>query len=190
MIELPKLKFELGDLEPIISKNTVEFHYTKHHQGYVNKLNAQIEGTEFEKMELEEIIKKSEGGVFNNAAQVWNHTFYWDAFNPKGEKSPNGKLAEMINTKFGSFNKFKEEFESFSATVFGSGWSWLIVEDGELKITGTSNADTPLANGQKAILTCDVWEHAYYLDYQNRRPEYLSNFWKLIDWKVIEERLG
>lgn len=190
MIKLPKLPFELDALEPFISKKTVEFHYTKHHQGYVNKLNGMIEGTNFEKLSLEEIVKKSEGGMFNNAAQVWNHTFYWEGFNPKGQKSPVGKVAEMINNKYGSFDEFKKEFETFSAGVFGSGWSWLVVENNEIKILGTSNAETPFTTSAKPLFTCDVWEHAYYLDYQNKRPEYLSKFWNLLDWNVVEKRLN
>lgn len=189
MIELPKLKFDFDALEPYISKQTVEFHYTKHHQGYVNKLNAMIEGTKFEMMKLVDIVKESDGGVFNNAAQVWNHTFYWDAFSSDAKKEPSGKLAELINKKFGSFDSFKEEFENFATGLFGSAWAWLVIDNDELKISGTSNAGTPITEGVKPLFTCDVWEHAYYLDYQNRRPEYLSNFWNILDWKVIEERL-
>lgn len=190
MIELPKLPFEFNALEPYISEKTVEFHYTKHHQGYVNKLNGMIKGTEFESMSLEDIVKNSKAGIFNNAAQIWNHTFYWDGFNPKGSKVPVGKVAELINKKYGSFEKFKEEFESFSAGVFGSGWSWLVYENNELNIVGTSNAETPITKGIKTLFTCDVWEHAYYLDYQNKRPEYLSNFWNILDWNIIENRFN
>ncbi len=190
MIELPKLPFEFDALEPQISKKTIEFHYTKHHQGYVNKLNGLIEGSDFEKMSLEEIVKKSEGGVFNNAAQIWNHTFYWEGLSPKPRTSPAGKTAQMIDKAFGSFENFKKEFETFSAGLFGSGWSWLVVENNELKIVGTPNAETPITKNQKPLFTCDVWEHAYYLDYQNRRPDYLSNFWKILDWDIVERRLN
>lgn len=189
MIELPKLPYEFNALEPKISAKTVEFHYTKHHQGYVNKLNAAIEGTPLANKSLEEIVLESEGGVFNNAAQVWNHTFYWEGFSPNPQAAPTGKLAEMINETFGSFDKFKEDFSAKAATLFGSGWAWLVLDNGQLKITGTSNAETPLTEGLKALLTCDVWEHAYYLDYQNLRPKYIENFWELVDWKKIEERL-
>ncbi len=189
MIELPKLPYEFDALEPQISKKTVEFHYTKHHQGYVNKLNGLIKGTDFENKSIEDIVKTSQGGMFNNAAQIWNHTFYWEGFSANPQKNPTGKLSEMINNKFGSFEKFKEEFENFSATVFGSGWSWLVINNGKLEITGTSNADTPITKGLKPLFTCDVWEHAYYLDYQNRRPDYLKNFWNILDWNIIEKRI-
>jgi len=189
MITLPELPFGLDALEPHISKRTVEFHYTKHHKGYVDKLNGMIEGTSFGAMSLEEIVKNSEGGMFNNAAQVWNHTFYWEGLTPGGAKEPKGYLAELINKSFGSFEKFKEEFETLSVGLFGSGWSWLVAENGELKIITTSNAQTPITTDAKPLFTCDVWEHAYYLDYQNRRPEYLANFWNLLNWDVVEERL-
>jgi Fe-Mn family superoxide dismutase len=190
MIELPKLPYEFNALEPKISAKTVEFHYTKHHQGYVNKLNGMIESTKFAGKSLEEIIKTSQGGMFNNAAQVWNHTFYWEGFSPAPKAAPEGKLAELINKTFGSFTKFKEEFSTKAATFFGSGWAWLVMDsNGDLKITSTSNAGTPLTDGLKPLLTCDVWEHAYYLDYQNLRPKYIENFWGLVDWKKIEERL-
>ncbi|PLX06587.1 MAG: superoxide dismutase [Fe] [Marinilabiliales bacterium] len=189
MFELPKLPYEFNSLEPKISAKTVEFHYTKHHQVYVNKLNGLIEGTDYAGKTLEEIIKTSEGGIFNNAAQVWNHTFYWEGFGPNPQSAPSGKLAEMINETFGSFEKFKEEFSTKAATLFGSGWAWLVLDNGQLKITGTSNAGSPLTEGHKPILTCDVWEHAYYLDYQNLRPKYIENFWELVDWKKIEGRI-
>ena len=190
MIELKKLPYEMNALEPYISAKTVEFHYTKHHQGYVNKLNSLIEGTEFKAKSLEEIIKTSQGGIFNNAAQVWNHTFYWDGFSANPQKAPSEKLAEMINAKWGSFEKFKEEFANAATGLFGSAWAWLVVDaNGDLKIMGTSNAGNPLTTGEKALLTADVWEHAYYLDYQNLRPKYLENFWNVVDWKKIEERM-
>ncbi|MDD4673866.1 MAG: superoxide dismutase [Bacteroidales bacterium] len=190
MIKLPELPFELNALEPYISKRTVEFHYTKHHQGYVKKLNGMIEGTKFEKMTLEDIVKESKGGMFNNAAQVWNHTFYWEGLSPEGAREPNGNVANLITSKFGTFDKFKEEFEKVSAGLFGSGWSWLAVQDGEIIITGKSNADTPITGNAKPLFTCDVWEHAYYLDYQNKRPEYLKNFWNLLDWDIVEQRFN
>lgn len=189
MIELPKLPYAMSALEPNISAKTVEFHYTKHHQGYVNKLNSLIENTPFAGKSLVEIIKTSDGAIFNNAAQVWNHTFYWEGFSANPQKAPAGKLAEMINAKWGSFDKFKEEFSNTAVGLFGSAWAWLVVDaKGELKITGTSNAGTPLTIGDKPLLTADVWEHAYYLDYQNLRPSYLAKFWELVDWKKIEER--
>ncbi len=189
MINLPQLPYEFNALEPKISAKTVEFHYTKHHQGYVNKLNAAIEGTPLAEKDLEEIILNSDGGIFNNAAQVWNHTFYWEGFSANPQDKPTGKLADMIDQTFGTFDKFKEEFSTKAATLFGSGWAWLVIDNGELKITGTANAGCPLTEGHKPLLTCDVWEHAYYLDYQNLRPNYIQNFWELVDWKNIEERL-
>ncbi|MDL2262568.1 superoxide dismutase [Bacteroidales bacterium OttesenSCG-928-I21] len=190
MFELPKLPYELDALEPHISKKTIEFHYGKHHQTYVNKLNELIKGSEFENKNLEEIIKTSEGGIFNNAAQVWNHTFYWEGFSANPQKTPSGKLAENIDKKWGSFEKFKEDFSQKAIGVFGSGWAWLVVDkNNELQITGTSNAQNPLTSGEKPLLTADVWEHAYYLDYQNLRPKYMENFWNLVDWAIIESRL-
>lgn len=187
--ELPKLPYALNALEPHISKNTLEFHYGKHHQAYVNKLNGLIPGTEFENASLEDIVKKSEGGIFNNGAQIWNHTFYFMQFSPNGGGEPQGKLAEAINQKFGSFENFKTEFNNASATLFGSGWAWLAKNaDGTLEIVKESNAGNPLRNGLTPILTIDVWEHAYYLDYQNKRPDYIESFWKLIDWNVVEGR--
>lgn len=190
MIALPKLPYEMNALEPHISAKTVEFHYTKHHQGYVNKLNSLIEGTPFAGKSLEEIVKNSDGAIFNNAAQIWNHTFYWEGFSANAQEHPTEKLEEMIIEKWGSFNKFKEEFTNTAAGLFGSGWAWLVVDPkGELKIVGTSNAATPLTTGDKPLLTADVWEHAYYLDYQNLRTNYLNHFWDIVDWKKIEERL-
>lgn len=189
MIELPKLPYELDALEPYISKRTLEFHYGKHHQAYVNKLNELIKGTDFEGKTLEEIIKASEGAIFNNAAQVWNHTFYWEGFSKKPKTAPTGKLVEAINKKWGSFDKFKEDFNQKAVGVFGSGWAWLVVnKNNELQIIGTSNAQNPLTTGEKPILTSDVWEHAYYLDYQNLRAIYMENFWNLADWSLIEKR--
>jgi len=187
---LKSLPYEKTALAPYISKETIDFHYGKHHQAYVNKLNGLIEGTDFENKTLEEIIVSSEGGIFNNAAQVWNHTFYWESLSPKGGGVPEGKIADLINRDFGSFESFKEAFSNASATLFGSGWAWLVInEDGKLEITQESNAGNPLTKNQKALLCCDVWEHAYYLDKQNKRPDYIEDFWKLVDWKAVEERL-
>lgn len=187
--ELPKLPFEKDALEPHISKDTLEFHYGKHHQAYVNKLNGLIEGTQFEDADLEEIIQKADGGIFNNGAQVWNHTFYWNCLSPDGGGDPTGKLADAINEQFGSLEKFKEEFSNAAATLFGSGWAWLARDDqGKLHIIQKSNADNPIRDGLTPLLTCDVWEHAYYLDKQNRRPAYVEDFWKIIDWEKVGER--
>ncbi len=188
--ELPALPYAADALEPIITKTTIEFHYGKHHQAYVNNLNNLIVDTEFENADLETIIKKAEGGIFNNAAQVWNHTFYFTAFSPKGGGEPTGALAEAITKTFGSFDAFKEAFGKAAATQFGSGWAWLVKDaDGALKIVQTSNAGNPMTDDLTPVLTCDVWEHAYYLDYQNKRPDYIANFWKLVDWDVVGARL-
>jgi len=187
---LPHLPYKPNALEPVISAKTIEFHYGKHHQAYVNNLNKLLADSPFESASLEEIIKKAEGGIFNNAAQVWNHTFYWETFSPKGGGEPKGKLMETIEDNFGSFAKFKEEFSQAAATLFGSGWAWLVKnEAGKLEIVKESNAGNPLRSSKKPLLTCDVWEHAYYLDYQNRRPDYIESFWKLIDWNKVESRL-
>lgn len=189
-IELPKLPYALNALEPVISGKTLEFHYGKHHQAYVTNLNKLIPGTEFENASLEQIIMKASGGIFNNAAQVWNHTFYWESFKPNGGGNPNGKIAEMINRDFGSFEVFKEKFNTAAATLFGSGWAWLVKNDNKLEILQESNAGNPMTKGLKPILTCDVWEHAYYIDYQNRRPDYIAAFWNLINWDEVNKRLG
>jgi Fe-Mn family superoxide dismutase len=187
--ELPELPYELDALEPVISKKTIEFHYGKHHQAYVNNLNNLKEGTEFADADLETIIKKSKGGIFNNAAQVWNHTFYFTSFTPEGGGKPSAALVEAINKSFGSFDAFKEAFAKAAATLFGSGWAWLVKDAaGDLKIVQTSNAANPMTDGLTPLLTCDVWEHAYYLDYQNRRPDYIASFWKLIDWNIVSKR--
>ncbi|MFC0877959.1 superoxide dismutase [Saccharicrinis sp. FJH2] len=187
--ELPPLPYALDALAPYLDKKTLEFHHGKHHQAYVNNLNNLIEGTSYADMDLEMIIKSSEGGIFNNAAQIWNHTFYFAQFSPNGTKEPVGKLAEAINKDFGSFAEFKEKFSKAAATLFGSGWAWLIEgKDGKLDIIQTSNAGIPLKEDLKPLLTCDVWEHAYYLDYQNKRPDYIQAFWNILDWKIIEER--
>lgn len=189
--ELPKLPYELDALEPHISKRTLEFHYGKHHQAYVTNLNNLVPGTEFEKATLDEIVLKAEGPIFNNGAQVWNHTFYFHTFSPNGGGEPKGSLAEAIERDFGSFEKFKAEFSSAAATLFGSGWAWLVKKaDGSLSIVKESNAGNPMRSGFTPLLTCDVWEHAYYLDVQNRRPDYVAAFWQLIDWDVVAGRFG
>ena len=187
---LPELPYPIDALEPYISKLTLEYHHGKHHQAYVNNLNGLIPGTEFENMSLEEIVMKSKGGIFNNAAQVWNHTFYWNCMGPDAGGEPDGELADAINEFFGSFEKFKEEFSKAAATQFGSGWAWLVKDAyGNLDIVQTSNAGCPLAQGLTPLLTCDVWEHAYYLDKQNARPAYINDFWELVDWKKVATRL-
>ena len=187
--ELPKLNFAPNALEPYISQKTIEFHYGKHHQTYVNKLNDLIQGTEFENASLEDIIKKADGGIFNNGAQVWNHTFYFEQFAKNGKKEPLGALKSAIEQEFGTFAEFKEKFATAAATLFGSGWAWLAVDpDGELEIIQAQNAGNPLRDGKKPIMTCDVWEHAYYLDKQNARPKYVEDFWEILDWEVISER--
>lgn len=187
--ELPKLPYELTALEPHISKKTLEYHYGKHHQAYVNNLNNLIPGTEFENSDLDTIVKKADGGIFNNGAQIWNHTFYFMQFSPNGPREPQGALANAINEEFGSFEKFKEEFSAAGATLFGSGWAWLAKDkNGKLSIIKEINAGNPLRDNLIPILTVDVWEHAYYLDTQNARPAYLKNFWEVLDWNVIGER--
>lgn len=187
--QLPKLPYELNALEPVISQRTLEFHYGKHHQAYVNNLNNLVAGTKFENATLETIVMEADGGLFNNGAQIWNHTFYFMSFSSKGGGVPSGIFAETIIKDFGSFAEFKDKFSKSAATLFGSGWVWLVrKQDGTLDIIQESNAGNPLKRGLKPILTCDVWEHAYYLDYQNRRPDYIEAFWKLVDWKVIEKR--
>jgi Fe-Mn family superoxide dismutase len=188
---LPELPYALDALEPVISKETLEFHYGKHHQTYVTNLNNLVAGTEFESASLEDIVKKSSGGVFNNAAQVWNHTFYWNSMSPKGGGEPSGKLAEAINAKWGSVAAFKEAFNKSAAGNFGSGWTWLVKKsDGSLDIVNTSNAATPLTTSDAPLLTCDVWEHAYYIDYRNARPKYLESFWNVVNWDFAAKNLG
>ncbi len=185
-IELPQLPYAKNALEPTISAETLEYHYGKHHQSYVTKLNDGIKGTEFESLSLEDIIKQSSGGVFNNAAQVWNHTFYWNCLNPNGGGEPAGALAKAIGEKFGSFEQFKTDFETSAAGNFGSGWTWLVKNaDGSLEIYNTSNAGTPMTENKTALLTVDVWEHAYYIDYRNARPKYLESIWEKIDWTFV-----
>ncbi|PHM28557.1 superoxide dismutase [Fe] [Xenorhabdus budapestensis] len=189
--ELPALPYAKDALEPHISAETLEYHYGKHHNAYVVNLNNLIKDTEFAGKSLEEIIKISEGGIFNNAAQVWNHTFYWHSLSPNGGGEPTGKVAEAINNSFGSFAEFKQQFTDAALKNFGSGWTWLVKKtDGSLAIVNTSNAATPLTGENKPVLTVDVWEHAYYIDYRNARPQYLEHFWALVNWKFVEENLA
>jgi superoxide dismutase, Fe-Mn family len=195
-IQLPDLPYAKDGLAPYISANTLEFHYGKHHRAYVDNTNKLIAGTDLANESLETIVKKTMGdaaksGLFNNAAQVWNHSFYWQCIKPNGGGKPAGKVADKINETWGSFDKFSEELKNAGVTQFGSGWAWLVLEGGKLKITKTANADTPIAHGVKPLLTVDVWEHAYYLDYQNRRPDYLATFIeKLINWDFVKANLG
>lgn len=188
---LPSLPYDMSALEPHISKETLEYHYGKHHQTYVTNLNNLVAGTEFENASLEEVVKKSSGGVFNNAAQVWNHTFYWSSLSPNGGGAPTGALADAINAKWGSLEAFKDAFTKSAAGNFGSGWTWLVKKaDGSLDIVNTSNAGTTLTTTDVALLTCDVWEHAYYIDYRNARPKYLENFWNLVNWDFAAKNLA
>jgi Fe-Mn family superoxide dismutase len=188
--ELPKLPYALDALAPHISKETLEYHYGKHHQAYVNKLNILVKDTPFENLSLEEVITQSSGGIFNNAAQVWNHTFYWHCLTPQGGGEPTGKLAEAIQRTFGSFATFKEQFTAAAINQFGSGWAWLSKNvDGSLEIHSTANAGTPMTEKKVALLTCDVWEHAYYIDTRNDRPAYLDHFWKSVHWDFVAKNL-
>ena len=182
-IELPPLPFERTALEPHISGETIDYHYGKHHKAYVDNLNKMIAGTEFEAMPLEDIVRKAQGAMFNNAAQVWNHTFYWNCLKPNAGGEPSGKLSDAITKAFGSFDTFKEQFSDLAVKTFGSGWAWLVQRpDGALALVSTSNAVTPLTGDDTALLTCDVWEHAYYIDYRNARPKYVEAFWNLANW--------
>jgi Fe-Mn family superoxide dismutase len=186
--ELPPLPYKMNALEPFISERTLEFHYGKHHQAYVNNLNNLVPGSEFENASLEDIIQKASGGVFNNGAQVWNHTFYWHCLSPNGGGEPAGTVKDAIFESFGSFDAFKEQFTKAAATLFGSGWAWLVKDNnGKLKIVQESNAGNPLKSGLTPLLTCDVWEHAYYLDKQNRRPDYIADFWNLVNWDQVKK---
>ena len=186
--KLPALPYAKDALAPHISVETIDYHYGKHHQAYVTNLNKLIVGTEFENATLEEIVKKASGGIFNNAAQVWNHTFYWNSLSPTGGGEPTGPLADALVKAFGSFAQFKEKFAAAAVTQFGSGWAWLVKNpDGSLAIEQTSNAATPLKDGKKPLLTCDVWEHAYYIDYRNARPTYVETFFKLANWAFASE---
>ncbi len=187
--ELPNLPYAYDALEPVISKQTLEFHHDKHHAAYVNNLNSLIKGTEFENADIIDIIMKSSGGIFNNAAQVWNHTFYFDQFGKRNTNEPTGQLVDAINASFGSFEEFKEKFSTAAKTLFGSGWAWLVKKpNGSVDIVQTSNAANPITDGLIPILTCDVWEHAYYLDYQNKRPDYVASFWNIINWDIVSGR--
>lgn len=187
--QLPKLPYALDALEPHLSKETLEYHYGKHHQTYITNLNNLIKGTEFEQATLEEIVKKSSGGIFNNAAQTWNHTFYWLGLTPNGTGKPSGEIAKAIDAQWGSFDAFKAEFDKVAAGTFGSGWAWLVKNtDGTLGLVSTSNSATPLTTDATPLLTCDVWEHAYYIDYRNSRPNYLNGFWQIVNWAEVEKR--
>lgn len=194
-ITLPELPYAQNALEPHISANTLSFHYGKHHNAYVTNLNKLLEGSPLANESLEKIITEvagdaSKAGIFNNAAQVWNHTFYWNSMKPNGGGQPTGELADRINKDFGGYDKFAEEFKAAAATQFGSGWAWLIEDGGKLAIMKTANADLPLAHGKKALLTIDVWEHAYYLDFQNKRPDYIGTFLdKLVNWDFAAQNL-
>lgn len=187
--KLPPLSYAVQALEPFISARTLEFHYGKHHQTYVNNLNGLIPGTDFEASSLEEIIKKADGPIYNNGAQVWNHTFYFESLSPSPLLEPQELLARAIERDFGSFEVFREEFTKSALALFGSGWTWLVKnEQGKLSIIQEPNAGNPLRKGLVPLMTCDVWEHAYYLDYQNRRQEYINAFWKVLDWKKVSSR--
>lgn len=187
--ELPKLPYALDALAPVISQKTLEFHYGKHHHAYVNNLNNLVQGTPFEEASLENIITEADGGIFNNAAQIWNHTFYFSSLSPNGGGEAKSLLLTAINQSFGSFSEMKEQFSKAAATQFGSGWAWLVRKNnGALEIIKAANADNPLKQGLVPLLTFDVWEHAYYLDYQNRRPDYIKALWDIIDWEVVGAR--
>lgn len=189
--KLPPLPYAMDALQPHISKETLEFHYGKHHQAYATNLNNLIKGTEFENLPLEDIIKKSSAGIFNNSAQIWNHTFYWNSLSPKGGGKPSGALAAAIDKKWGSFDAFKDAFTKSAVGNFGSGWTWLVKKaDGSVDIANTTGAGTPLTGADTALLTCDVWEHAYYVDYRNRRPDYVGAFWNLVNWEFAAKNFG
>jgi len=187
---LPKLPYAMDALMPYISQETLEYHYGKHHNAYVINLNKLVTNTPFAVMSLEDVIKQSSGAIFNNAAQVWNHTFYWHCLSPNGGGEPTETLAEAINTTFGSFTAFKEQFSQAAISTFGSGWAWLVQDkQGHLKIISTSNAGTPMTEGLTPLLTCDVWEHAYYIDYRNLRVDYVSAFWNLVNWAFVAKQM-
>ena len=189
--ELPALPYEKNALEPHISSETLDFHYGKHHNTYVQKLNGLVEGTDLEGKSLEDIIKTSSGGVFNNAAQIWNHTFYWNSLSPNGGGEPTGAVADAINAAFGSFEDFKAKFNDMAVNNFGSSWTWLVKKaDGSLDIVNTSNAGTPITEGLTPLITVDLWEHAYYIDYRNVRPDYLKGFWALVNWDFAKENFA
>ena len=188
LFELPALPYELSALQPHMSQETLEYHHGKHHKTYVDNLNKLTQNTEYQDMPLEEIIQQTSGPVFNNAAQHWNHSFFWLCLTPNNSSEPSGTLADAINQKFGSFDEFKKLFSEMGAKLFGSGWTWLAKNNqGELEILNESNAGLPLKSGKTAILTCDVWEHAYYIDYRNARAKFLENFWQLVNWEFAEQ---
>jgi superoxide dismutase, Fe-Mn family len=188
---LPALPYAMDALTPHISKETLEYHYGKHHQTYVTNLNNLVPGTEFEGKSLEDIVKSSSGGIFNNAAQIWNHTFYWNSLSPNGGGKPTGALLTAIEESFGSFEAFKEAFSKTAITTFGSGWGWLVkTPAGKLELVSTSNAATPLTTDSTPLLTCDVWEHAYYIDYRNARPKYVESFWALVNWDFVTKNFA
>lgn len=190
-ITLPELPYAIEALEPHISKETLEFHYGKHHATYVAKLNPLIEGSDLEKSDLETIVKNSEGGVFNNAAQIWNHSFYWNCLSPAGGGEATGPIADAITKSFGSFDQFKDMFTQSAINNFGSSWTWLVQKpDGSLEIVNTSNAATPLTSDANPLLTVDLWEHAYYIDYRNARPAYMDAFWNLVNWEFVNQNLA
>jgi len=189
--ELPALPYAGDALEPVISAETIDYHYGKHHQAYVTNLNNLVAGTEFEASSLEDIIRKADGAIFNNGAQVWNHTFYWNGLSPDGGGDPSGALADAIVAAFGSFDGFKDAFVKSAIGNFGSGWTWLVKnDDGTVEIVNTSNAANPLRDGKTPLLTIDVWEHAYYVDYRNARPSYLAEIWKLVNWDFVAANYG
>ncbi len=188
---LPALPYAMDALAPHMSQETLEYHYGKHHQTYVTNLNNLVKDTDFFGMTLEEIIKTASGGIFNNAAQVWNHSFFWQCLTPENYAEPRGALLAAIEKDFGSFAAFKDQFTETAVKTFGSGWAWLVQDkQGELRIVSTSNAENPMTSGLKPLLTCDVWEHAYYIDYRNRRPDYLQAFWSLVNWDFVSKQLG
>ena len=191
-IELPALPYDRNALEPHISAETIDFHYGKHHQTYVTNLNNLIKGTEFESASLEDIVKQSSAGIYNNAAQIWNHTFFWNSMKPNGGAAPTGALADAINAKWGSFDEFKKAFQASAVGNFGSGWTWLVKKaDGSVDIVNMGAAGTPLTTGDKALLTVDVWEHAYYIDYRNLRPKFVETFLdKLVNWSFAESNFA
>ena len=188
--ELPPLPYAKDALEPHISAETLDYHHDKHHQAYVIKLNELIAGTELAEAPLEEIVKRSSGPLFNNGAQTWNHTFFWNCMSPQGGGAPEGALAEAIEREFGSFEQFKEQFANAAVTQFGSGWAWLVKDaDGNLSVMSTSNAGNPMTENKKPLLTCDVWEHAYYIDYRNARPKFVEAFWNVVNWEFVADNL-
>jgi superoxide dismutase, Fe-Mn family len=190
--ELPPLPYPVNALEPHMSKETLEFHHGKHHRTYVTKLNQLIAGTEFEPATLEDIVRRASGPIFNNAAQAWNHGFFWNCLSPQGGGEPAGEIGRLIESSFGSFNEFRKRFSDAAESHFGSGWAWLVcgADGGSLSVRSTSNADTPLKTGEAALLTCDVWEHAYYIDYRNSRADFLAAFWNLVNWDFVQKNYG